>query len=183
MKTHAVASAQSFEPTGQRSLASRYRFAASTACPELASAPPRPDSSSWWRRSWPPAARGALALAHGATPWPQGRGAATWDPQCRPGASRWRRCHQARLSCSVAQMAGRSKAAGRSEAPGVTWECRPGASRRLEPPGVFSLRASLASRCLEAPGFTAGGCREPHCVLQPHCARPSWPQSKTDVPG
>eukprot|EP00964_Phaeocystis_antarctica_P047222 scaffold27313_cov85-Phaeocystis_antarctica.AAC.2 len=40
-KARAVASAQNSEPTGQRSLASRYRCAASTSCPELASAAPR----------------------------------------------------------------------------------------------------------------------------------------------
>jgi len=40
----------------------------------------RPDSSSWQRRSFPPTARGALVLAHGATPlWGQGRATATWD--------------------------------------------------------------------------------------------------------
>jgi len=40
-KAHAVASAQSSEPTRQRALASRYRCAASTTCPELQSAAPR----------------------------------------------------------------------------------------------------------------------------------------------
>eukprot|EP00964_Phaeocystis_antarctica_P114393 scaffold78367_cov35-Phaeocystis_antarctica.AAC.1 len=37
----AVATAQSSEPAGARSLASRYRCAASTWCPELSSATPR----------------------------------------------------------------------------------------------------------------------------------------------
>eukprot|EP00964_Phaeocystis_antarctica_P066931 scaffold40501_cov65-Phaeocystis_antarctica.AAC.2 len=41
-KASAVASAQSSEPTWQRSFASRYRCAASTSCPELPSAAPRP---------------------------------------------------------------------------------------------------------------------------------------------
>eukprot|EP00964_Phaeocystis_antarctica_P006601 scaffold3576_cov69-Phaeocystis_antarctica.AAC.2 len=40
-KAHAVVSAQSSEPTGRRSLASRNRCAASTLCPELASDAPR----------------------------------------------------------------------------------------------------------------------------------------------
>eukprot|EP00964_Phaeocystis_antarctica_P008719 scaffold4722_cov60-Phaeocystis_antarctica.AAC.5 len=40
-KARAVTSAHVFEPTGQRSLASRYRCAASTLCPELESAAPR----------------------------------------------------------------------------------------------------------------------------------------------
>eukprot|EP00964_Phaeocystis_antarctica_P153091 scaffold121198_cov48-Phaeocystis_antarctica.AAC.2 len=39
-KAIAVASAQSSEPTGKRSLASRYRGAASTSCPELSSTAP-----------------------------------------------------------------------------------------------------------------------------------------------
>eukprot|EP00964_Phaeocystis_antarctica_P161077 scaffold133127_cov48-Phaeocystis_antarctica.AAC.1 len=40
-KAFAVAAAQFSEPTGQRSLASRCRCAASTTCPELLSATPR----------------------------------------------------------------------------------------------------------------------------------------------
>eukprot|EP00964_Phaeocystis_antarctica_P097110 scaffold63296_cov60-Phaeocystis_antarctica.AAC.1 len=40
-KVCAVACAQSFEPTGQRSLASRNRCADSTLCPELESTLPR----------------------------------------------------------------------------------------------------------------------------------------------
>eukprot|EP00964_Phaeocystis_antarctica_P090375 scaffold57810_cov66-Phaeocystis_antarctica.AAC.4 len=40
-KAHAVVTAQSSEPTCHRSLASRNRCAASTACPELLSAAPR----------------------------------------------------------------------------------------------------------------------------------------------
>eukprot|EP00964_Phaeocystis_antarctica_P041371 scaffold23655_cov65-Phaeocystis_antarctica.AAC.1 len=40
-KASAVATAQSSEPTGQRSLASRNRCAASTSCPELPSTVPR----------------------------------------------------------------------------------------------------------------------------------------------
>eukprot|EP00964_Phaeocystis_antarctica_P028382 scaffold16007_cov65-Phaeocystis_antarctica.AAC.2 len=40
-KAHAVACAQYSEPTSRRSLASRYRCAASTLCPELASTLPR----------------------------------------------------------------------------------------------------------------------------------------------
>eukprot|EP00964_Phaeocystis_antarctica_P074967 scaffold46200_cov66-Phaeocystis_antarctica.AAC.2 len=40
-KACVVAFAQSSEPSGQRSLASRDRCAASTLCPELLSAPPR----------------------------------------------------------------------------------------------------------------------------------------------
>eukprot|EP00964_Phaeocystis_antarctica_P015299 scaffold8462_cov64-Phaeocystis_antarctica.AAC.2 len=40
-KALAVARAQPPEPTGRRSLASRYRCAASTLCPELSSTTPR----------------------------------------------------------------------------------------------------------------------------------------------
>eukprot|EP00964_Phaeocystis_antarctica_P116361 scaffold80300_cov75-Phaeocystis_antarctica.AAC.2 len=41
LATHAVATAQPSEPTRQRSVASRYRCAASTWCPELLSDAPR----------------------------------------------------------------------------------------------------------------------------------------------
>eukprot|EP00964_Phaeocystis_antarctica_P141864 scaffold106998_cov60-Phaeocystis_antarctica.AAC.2 len=47
-KAHAVACAHIFEPTGKRSLASRYRCAASTWCSELVSAAPRLKYAAGW---------------------------------------------------------------------------------------------------------------------------------------
>ena len=71
----------------------------------------RPDSSSWQRRSFPPTARGALVLAHGATP-PLGSGQSHGHlgcPHSRPGAARRRRSdfasghpgHRASQACLV----------------------------------------------------------------------------------
>eukprot|EP00964_Phaeocystis_antarctica_P033759 scaffold19146_cov53-Phaeocystis_antarctica.AAC.3 len=70
-KARAVATAQYSEPTGSRSLAARYRCAASTSCPELESALPR----LWYARG----SSGFRAMASRKPPAPR---------TCRPSARR-----------------------------------------------------------------------------------------------
>eukprot|EP00964_Phaeocystis_antarctica_P096034 scaffold62411_cov59-Phaeocystis_antarctica.AAC.2 len=59
-KAAAVACAQSFESTDQRSLASRYRCAASAKCPEALSVLPRLKYATGWSGSSAMASRNAL---------------------------------------------------------------------------------------------------------------------------